>query len=138
MPPTNRISGKKSGGKVNGTTISGVYSYNAEEVADELDASVGSADADEAAVTRTDTGKTTLTVSFSCFFDLAEAVVGTFRAGSWVENLAIWDELDSVPVVEMDYGKVTRLVKKGEVRGRLEYEFTVKNWGPYTYTESPG
>jgi hypothetical protein len=134
MPPTNRISGKKIAGTIGGNAISGVHSYDVDDSADDLDATVGA----DSGFTRTDTGCKSLTLTLNAYFDLAEATIAPVESGAWVENLNLYDEHDSTPFLTMAYGKVVKFTKRGEVRGRLEYTAVIKNWGEFTYTESPG
>lgn len=127
MPPTNTISGMGLGGTIGGNVISGVYRYSFRETVDDLDATVGA----DAGFTRTDTGCGGAEITLSCYFDLAEAVFSPFRAGSWVEDLSLYDDLLSTPFATIPKAKVVSAEKTGEVRGKLEYTVTIKTWGIY-------
>ena len=130
MPPTTQISAKRIGGKIGGNLISGVHSYDVDDSADDLDVTVGS----DGGYTRTETGCRALTITLNAYFDLSEAVISPVESGSWVENLTIWDDLTGSYFLNMPFGKVVKFQKKGEVRGRLEYTVTIKNWGEFTFT----
>lgn len=129
MATPGTISGKKSGGTLGGANISGVHSFSWEEEPDKLDATVGAS----LGKTRTDTGCVGVKVTFDCYFLIGEAVIGTFRAGQWVENLSLYNELDGpLPDVDMPLGKIVSGRFKAEVRGRLEYTFVVESYDDYT------
>ena len=125
------ISGKFAGGTLGGNVIGGCHSYSFSEAADDLDGTAG----EDLGHANPDAGVLAGTVQIACWFDKARAAYVPIRAGTYVTDLALYDDLTGSPCVEIPNGVVMSSEKTAETRSRIEIKATIKTKGEYTVND---
>lgn len=124
------ISGKLITGFVGSNPIAGLYQYSWREKVDELDGTTGFSAGFEVVEPGVKGG----TLTMRCYFDLLAGGFAPFQAGAYATNIALRDHPDAPPFLSIPLGLVTEAEKTGEVKGRLEYNITIRTVGAFSYT----
>lgn len=122
------ISGKNASGTIGGNVIGGCHQWEFRETVDDLDGTAG----EDGGYQNPDAGVGGGTVTIRCWFDKSRAAYVPIRAGTYVEALALYDDVvNDSPCVDIPLGVVMESSKTAETRGRIEISATIKTKGFY-------
>lgn len=128
------ISGKHMSAFVNGAEVPGSYSWNAEEVGDVLDATVGS----DGGWEREDMGVQGLHVTVKAYLDISTGSYTAYRRGTILTDVDLYRHIeDATPAFSVSEALVVRSRQGGEVRGKLEIEFEFHSRGDVVTVNDP-
>jgi hypothetical protein len=121
-----RITGQGIHGKIGSNLIAGLYSMEATEDGDNLDATTGA----DGGGLRDDTGCSRLTCRISGYFDIVTGTVAPVRRGTDVANLNLYvSASEGGPKAYIGEGKVQTCQITGQVRERVTFTATIVSQG---------
>lgn len=125
------ISGSTATGKIGGNIIGGTHQFSFRETVDDLDGTAG----EDQGYGNPDAGVGQGVVQISCWFDKSRAAYVPIRAGTYVEDLELFDDISGSSFVQIPAGVVMDSEKTAETRGRIEIKATIKTKGVYTVSD---
>lgn len=126
------ISGKALTAKIGATTIVGVFNWEAEEVAAELDTTTAA----DGGFDHPEDGVKSLTVRLRGYMDTVDGEYAPIRRGTTISNLNLFRaSTDATAAFVIPTAKVFRSTQGGEIKGRIEWSAEIKAVGSYTYND---
>jgi hypothetical protein len=129
------ISGKHIAMKIGGATptlVPGVQQWGAEVSAQELDATT----AEDAGFDHPEDGVKSCTVTATLVMDITTGSYSAIKVGTLISNLKLYADTDATtPIYVLPSAKVFRSNFRGEIKGRVTYDCTIKSVGTFTENE---